>query len=115
MTNKYFQTTHLTQEQFNNAHEVAESQENAIMRFFNNNPASHFTASEVEYKLKSTGKIGPRVPLTSVRRAMSTLQKYGRINRMNEYRIGIHGVPEHYYQLSTGWGKSTENDTPTLF
>ncbi|CAL1518158.1 hypothetical protein MMC2321_01899 [Chitinophaga sp. MM2321] len=102
----YFQTTHLTPCELQERILTAGSQEDIIRKFFNKHPTGKFTASDLERKLKSEHLLSEYVPITSIRRALTTLAKDGWVNRLNECKKGPYKVNEHYYQLSTGWGKA---------
>ncbi|QDP64641.1 MAG: hypothetical protein Unbinned4585contig1001_5 [Prokaryotic dsDNA virus sp.] len=52
------------------------------------------TASEAWTKFRKP------VPLTSIRRGMSNLQREGILLKTNETKKGMYGKPEHFYKLS---------------
>lgn len=103
----YFKTTSLTSDELQERIKTADTQENIIQDFFNKHPQEKFTASDLEHILKSEERIGPGTPITSIRRALTNLKNDGRINKLDEFKKGPYGMNEHYYQLSTGWGKTT--------
>lgn len=118
----YYKTTDLTHDELQERIQTADTQENIIQAFFNNHPHGKFTASDLEHLLKSENRIGPGTPITSIRRALTNLKKDGRINKLDEFKKGPYGMNEHFYQLSTGWGKTTgagyaeiQPSVPTLF
>tara|TARA_R100000781_G_scaffold109064_1_gene73843 strand:+ start:50 stop:364 length:315 start_codon:yes stop_codon:yes gene_type:complete len=72
------------------------TQEDIIYTIFKSSCFKKLSASEVwEYY-----KVGKNVPLTSIRRGMSNLQREGILEKTKETRIGIYGKPEHFYKLS---------------
>lgn len=103
----YFKTTNLTHDELQERIHTADTQENIIQDYFNKHPHGKFTASDLERRLKTENRIGPGTPITSIRRAMTNLKKDGRINKLDEFKKGPYGMNEHFYQLSTGWGKTT--------
>jgi len=40
-----------------------------------------------------------RVPLTSIRRALSNLTNEDKLHKTKSTKIGLYGKPEHYYEL----------------
>ena len=40
-----------------------------------------------------------RVPITSIRRALSNLTHEGELHKTKSTKIGLYGKPEHYYEL----------------
>lgn len=99
----YYKTTDLTHEQLVQKQHRAGSQEDIIKIFFNKHPERKFTASEVWQDLQKSGAINHHVPLTSIRRAISSLKKEGWIDRLPDTKIGLYKDPEHYYQLTKKW------------
>lgn len=98
----FYNTTNLMGQTLRDATEEALTQEDKVQAFFNQHPKEKFLPSDVEYRLKQTGKISHSTPITSIRRAMSTLKKDGRLDKLTDTGIGPHGcgAAEHYYQLS---------------
>lgn len=103
---KYFQTTDLTPAELQERINSADTQEEIIKKFFNAHSTQKFTASDLDRELKKEGLLSDYVPITSIRRALSVLAKDGWINRLDEYKKGPFKVNEHFYQLSTGWGRA---------
>ena len=102
----YYKTTNLTNQELQERIHSADTQEEIVRKFFNRYHSEKFTASDLERKLKSESLISDYVPITSIRRALTVLSKDGWINRLEEFKKGPYKVNEHYYQLSTGWGKA---------
>ena len=102
----YYKTTSLTSGELQERIHSANTQETIIRKFFNRNPSEKFTASDLEHELKKEQLVSEYVPITSIRRALTVLSKDGWINRLEEFKKGPYNVNEHYYQLSTGWGKA---------
>ena len=68
-------------------------QEEIIKYIFSNSMFKKLTASEVWQHYN----IYKKVPLTSIRRAMSVLQKEGYLYKLSKTQIGLYGKPEHFY------------------
>ncbi|MBV7531315.1 hypothetical protein [Chitinophaga sp. sic0106] len=104
----YYNTNNLSGSALAIATEDAVSQENLIQSFFNKHPTGEYTASDVEYELKKSGKLHDRTPITSIRRAITTLMKDGRLAKLDKTIISPHGMgsPEHLYQLAPSWKKA---------
>jgi hypothetical protein len=98
----FYNTTNLTGQTLKDATQEALTQEDKVQLFFNQHPCEKFLPSDVEFRLKRTGKIPQSTPITSIRRAMSNLKKDGRLDKLPDTGIGAHGcgAAEHFYQLS---------------
>ncbi|SKA30068.1 hypothetical protein SAMN04488128_103215 [Chitinophaga eiseniae] len=105
----YYNTTNLTGDALRHEHDNTVTQEKTVMDFFNKHPAGKYLATDVYHHLVTTGKISVRVPLISIRRAITNLKKDGRLQKLEEKAVGAYGYnkTEHYYQLSVSWGKTT--------
>lgn len=105
----YYNTTNLTGSALRHEQENTDTQEEAVMKFFNRHPAGKYLATDVYHHLVTSGKISDRVPLISIRRAITNLKKVGKIQKLNDKAVGAHGYnkTEHYYQLSATWSKTT--------
>lgn len=105
----YYNTTNLMGSALRHEQDNTDTQEEAVMKFFNRHPAGKYLATDVYHHLVTSGKISDRVPLISIRRAITNLKKVGKIQKLNDKAVGAHGYnkTEHYYQLSATWSKTT--------
>ncbi len=78
--------------------ETAQCQQHIVLNLFQTS-YHKWTASLVWEQLLSTDKIHQLTPLTSIRRAISNLQRAGYLEKENETRMGMYGKNEHYYKL----------------
>ena len=90
---QYYNTNHLKGETLERAIESNLTQEEKIVYIFSiqKKPMS---ASMVYHYFNDT-----RVPLTSVRRAMTNLMNQSRLRKSEKMVTGIYGKPEHLYFL----------------
>lgn len=93
----YFNTTNVTAPLLTQYASKAESQEETIRRIFKNMTTSGLTAVEVMYKYPDK-----RVPLTSIRRALSNLVEAGFLVKTDFKREGLFGRDNYIYRLNTG-------------
>jgi hypothetical protein len=70
----------------------ARGQNLEVLSFFMDRPYEEYTPSNVHQMLNFEG------PLTSIRRAMTTLTKDGYLIKTDNKRIGIWGRPEHTWK-----------------
>jgi len=70
------------------------NQSEKILALFKENPHCDFTPSEVYLKF------GQQYPLTSIRRAISTLCKAGDLVKTDRKRIGIYGEDNYTWKLN---------------
>ena len=94
MTN-YFNTTHLSGADLATEVHNAEKQESKVLVLFKirNRPMS---PSQVHRELE---KYGERLPMTSVRRAMTNLSNQGELMKTDTTVIGIYKKPEHLWSM----------------
>ena len=92
----YFDTTSLPAPELKAAEEAAKSQNALILQLFRDNPNRTFTPCEVHHDL-GVGKWN--TPLTSIRRAITTLTKLGYLERTNEKRLGWYGRKSYAWRL----------------
>jgi len=92
----YFDTTSLPAPELQATEETAKSQHALIIQLFRDNPDKTFTPCEVHRDL-GVGKWN--TPLTSIRRAMSTLTALGKLEMTKEMRLGWYGKKVHAWRL----------------
>ena len=104
---EYFNTTGLTGHVLKERQLRAKSQSMAVLTHFTIRPDRSFTPSEVWQSLRLIGRISKKVPLTSIRRAMSSLTKRGKLIKMDGkdgrekvQRVGIYGDLEFAWELN---------------
>ena len=85
----YHNTTESTGGELRFFAEAANSQEKKIFRFLSKNAGRHFTPSDIWAAV-----FDRRVPLTSVRRAITNLTNEGHIEKTSIQRGGPYGRPE---------------------
>jgi len=88
----YYNTTQLGGEHLRSARAAAAKQDAQIATWFRINQNTAATPSTI-WSLVFERK----VPLTSVRRSMTTLTNRGVLRKMEEQAPGIYGRPEHYW------------------
>lgn len=91
-TEHYHNTTNLDLFTVEQKKKECISQEEKVLKVFKNAPK--LSASEVYNKLNTAS------PITSIRRAISNLKKQGKLLRLDEFKIGLYGSPEHYYKAN---------------
>lgn len=92
---KLFYNTNLTKEpELQLREEKALSQEEIIKNIFKRE-GKHLTAGDVHYICIAEGML---FPLTSVRRAMSTLKNKGFLVKLKEVKKSKYNVNENYYE-----------------
>lgn len=90
----YYNTTGQRGEQLEAFRKKATSQDKLILHFFKQTPRINYTPSQVWRMLYQE-----RVPLTSIRRAITNLTGQGELIQVEEQRIGIYGRPEKCWRL----------------
>ena len=102
MKTSFYNTVRLTAAQLIKANAKAITQEEKIHNLFKSMPLVNgkgLTPSQVLIKTPGLGKI----PLTSVRRAMSNLTRDTRLIKTDETIEGPYGMPEHVWILNRGF------------
>jgi hypothetical protein len=94
----FFNTNNTLKHDLPKENETAKCQQDIVLNLFESS-YSKWTASLVWEQLLSTDKIDQLTPLTSIRRAISNLQRAGYLEKENETRMGMYGKNEHYYKL----------------
>lgn len=93
-----YKTNHFTAEQKNAAQANAIHQETVIADYFKANPALELGASEIWLRLFGGTYQGKgEAPLTSVRRALTNLQKKGVVRKLQATTIGFYDRQEHLW------------------
>jgi Fe2+ or Zn2+ uptake regulation protein len=96
LLNKYFNTTSLSGAKLKEAKIKAGSQNALILELFRAYPGISLSPTEVEghlaYKLR-------HAPLTSIRRALTTLTDLGYLVKTSEQRMGRYGAKEGCWRL----------------
>ena len=90
-SNTYFNTTDQDIDYVNKRKSKNKTQEVLVYDLFKNHTT--LTASEVLHKFPK------RVPITSLRRAISNLQQEQKLVKTTDTKTGIYGAPEHYYTI----------------
>ena len=94
----YYNTTKETGSTLKSSKDKAESQDQFIFRIFNTwRHKNGLTPSELDKILKENYCI--TWPITSIRRAMSTLTKSDKLTKTSELRKGIYGKSEHVWKV----------------
>lgn len=102
MTDAFYNTINLEAKELEKAEQDALTQEQRILRFF--------------IQFRQGGSMAPSAvhdrvfdkdcPLTSVRRAMSSLTKRGDLIKSGAMIIGPYGKPEHLWTVSAKWDRA---------
>jgi hypothetical protein len=87
----YFNTTHETGQTLVEAKAKANTQNELIMDFFKG-------GARVYSQLLALGRISNSVPITSIRRSISSLYKEGYLVKLKEKRRERLGKPNYFYQ-----------------
>jgi len=85
-------------------------QDELILRIFMLSPNHLFTPDDIQEACERCERIWP---ITSIRRAISTLTKYGNLTKTNELREGKYGKKTHTWKFITQV-RTDINDTNTL-
>lgn len=91
----YYHTTRLSPEQAQEAVREAKRQDDAILAIYRSR--GPLSPSDVLRICEANGK---RWPLTSVRRAITTLTDDGALVRMEQQKPGLYRKPEHLWALA---------------
>ena len=92
----YYDTTNAHAGQLELFTKKAASQNALMLRYFKLNKGYPKTASDVHIRVFC----GMNVPLTSTRRALSTLARRGHLVKLQSGKPGHYGREEKYYQLA---------------
>lgn len=92
----FFNTINITGKELKEAQLGVKSQNELILDLFKNNPNKEYTPFEVHSALFGSDQ----VPVTSVRRAMTTLEKNGDIVKTDKKKMEIYGKPNYCWKLN---------------
>lgn len=104
MTDSFYNTIHLEAKELTEAEQNALTQEQRILRFvirFHGREGS-FAPSAIQ---KSVFE-GEGVPITSVRRAITSLTNRGDLLKSRAMIIGPYGKPEHLWIVAAKWSRA---------
>ena len=93
----YYNTTHQSGAQVLRYRRQAQTQDQQLLEFFEANPRQLYTPSELLLFVFESA-----VPITSVRRAVSTLTERGQLVKTDRQKPGPYGRPEYAWRLATG-------------
>ncbi len=103
MSDAFYNTINLEARELSLAQQNAMSQEQRILRWFvRQGREASFGPSAVR-----TCVFNAAVPLTSVRRAMTSLTGRGDLVKSKVMIIGTYGAPEHLWVVSAKWNTDT--------
>jgi len=85
-------------------------QDELILKLFQINPNDTFTPDDIKEMCNRCNRIWP---ITSIRRAISTLTKHGNLAKTSELREGNYGKKTHTWRFSTQV-RTDLNDTDIL-
>lgn len=91
----YFNTTNTKGEQLKLEWGNSNKQEGEILNFFFQHPTNIFTPFEIQREV-----FGSRVPITSVRRAITNLTHRERLVKTNILKQGEYGKPNYCWKLN---------------
>lgn len=96
-SNTYFNTTDQDIDYVNKRKAKNRTQEGIVHDLFKS--MTTLTASEVLTASETLNLFSNKVPITSIRRAISNLQKEEKLVKTTDTKTGIYGAPEHYYTI----------------
>jgi hypothetical protein len=96
-SNTYFNTTDQNIDYVNKRKAKNKTQEVLVYDLFKS--MTTLTASEVLTASETLNLFSNKVPITSIRRAISNLQKEEKLVKTTDTKTGIYGAPEHYYTI----------------
>ena len=82
------------------AKKQAETQESKVLDFLQANRKLSFTKHELKNALVNLGKMNVKTPESSVSRALSNLNKQGRILKLKEMKLGEFDKPNHLWTVA---------------
>lgn len=91
----FYNTTHMTADTLKVRRASANRQNQAILKFFKDNPAGFFTPFEVQLYAGLRN-----IPITSIRRAINSLTDAGFIVKTDNLRPGDFGAMNHTWTLA---------------
>lgn len=81
--------------------QMSKSQEELILDFFKNNPGSLFTPPDVRDAIWPPVEGVRRPPITSIRRAITSMTKKGELTKTSVQIMGPEGEKNHCWKLNT--------------
>ena len=105
MITSYYNTTKETPKELAISKAKAYTQEESIMDIFFDRGLMGMTPSDVWYIYSEEFK---NVPLTSIRRALTSLTNRQQLIKTDTMRQGIYGKPEHCWRLAKAEDKQLE-------
>ena len=93
----YYNTNEETGPQLRSSWIQTAKQEELIYQMFVWNPTLGFSPEDIELRCLDLNKAWP---ITSIRRAMHTLTKAGKLTKTNELRKGNYGKNTHIWRLN---------------
>jgi hypothetical protein len=94
-TATFYNTIHEDQAQLRESIRKAKTQEDKVEVFFKANPEKSFTPFDIQY----LGIFDDNVPITSIRRAITNLEKRGVLKKTMEQREGGYGKVNYCWKL----------------
>lgn len=98
MSSEFFNTIELTGRQLAEAKVRAGTQNEKVLRYFMGKAGVPLGPSDVWREL-----FNEKIPLTSVRRAMTVLADKGNLEKLPLQGQGAFGAPEHKWRLAPRW------------
>ena len=105
----YYNTNNENGEDLRESWTQTANQDELILQFFIDNPNQLFTPDDIHHMCEVCGR---HWPITSIRRAMSTLTKNGNLTKTSELREGKYGKKTHTWRFNTQI-RTDINDTNT--
>lgn len=96
----YHNTTSLARPELEVATRNAKSQDDFVMKLFEDAPTVKASASQIFAGGIKHSYWTERTPLTSIRRSVTNLAKVGKLIKLDEQRKGSFGMPESLYCLN---------------
>ena len=96
----FFNTINLQGSNLLRAKKQAETQESKVLDFLQANIKLSFTKHELKNALVNLGKMNVKTPESSVSRALSNLNKQGRILKLKEMKLGEFDKPNHLWTVA---------------
>jgi len=94
----YYNTNNESGEDLRESWTKTANQDELILQFFIDNPNQLFTPDDIHHMCEVCDR---HWPITSIRRAISTLTKRGNLTKTDELREGKYGKKTHAWQFAT--------------
>ena len=105
MNGNYYNTTNQTGDTLKQSWESNRTQTQIVLEYFESHPCETLGASEVWERLIASKQISPKVPLTSIRRAITDLCSESKLIKSEVQKIGMFTKPEHCWFLNCPVGQ----------